>query len=143
MAKISPDFVWSDAWILLAISYADQPQGAELPEIVATADGINHAIPSATELDGALNRLLAAGLIRRHKDAIAVTAAGSTAVKKASGRRKSLYGTSEDLGKLLACPCCGPRLRSVRRRVTITRAHAKRAYDAYVSVPWAHHWRTL
>jgi hypothetical protein len=60
MSDIAPEFESSDAWILLAISFAGGDGAARLPEIIAAADYINHAIPTAGELDGALNRLPAA-----------------------------------------------------------------------------------
>jgi hypothetical protein len=70
-------------------------------------------------------------LIARQKEAFVMTEAGQDAVAKASRRRKSVLDIWDDLTKLLACPCCGPQLRSVRRRVTVTKVDAKQAYEAY------------
>jgi hypothetical protein len=54
-------FVWSDAWVLLALVYAAKPAPRE--GIRAAGDYINHAVMSDEELDGGLNKLLAAGLV--------------------------------------------------------------------------------
>jgi len=55
-------FQSSDAWIFLSLSKADE--GTTLRSLVATADWINHAIPTAAEIEGAVNRLSAAGLVK-------------------------------------------------------------------------------
>lgn len=54
------EFLWSDAWLLLAILYAQEP--ADRTETVAIGDWIQHAIFTDEELEGGLGRLLSAGL---------------------------------------------------------------------------------
>jgi hypothetical protein len=58
--RINPQFVSSDRWILLTIAWAGRGVPAALSAVIGMADAINHAIPIVEELDGALNRLLAA-----------------------------------------------------------------------------------
>lgn len=134
MVKITPQFVSSDSWILLAIGYCGQGNPVRLHEIIATADGINHAIPTADELDGALNRLLAADLIARQGDGFAMAEAGATMFSRVSKPRKPVLDVWDDLDKLIACPCCGPKLRAVRRQVSISKADVKKAYAAYIEM---------
>lgn len=64
--KISEPFVWSDAWILLAIIYTGS-QGCSPDNLIKIADYINHAIPTEEELDGAIARLTRARMIRESK----------------------------------------------------------------------------
>lgn len=56
-------FVWSDAWILLAIIYTGK-EGGDISTIIKVADYINHAVPSDKELKGALARLKRSGIIK-------------------------------------------------------------------------------
>ena len=93
---------------------------APLERILACADYINHAIPTLKELDGALNRLLAARFISHVRGRFALAKAGRAALSKVSKPRKSLLMVWRELDKLIACPCCGPKLRSVRRQVTVS-----------------------
>jgi hypothetical protein len=59
-------FVWSDAWILLAIIYASRPiPPATLEEIIAAGDYINHSIFTRGELETGLTRLIDAGHVTR------------------------------------------------------------------------------
>lgn len=58
-------FTHSDAWIYLCIPL-NKP-GIDRPSILAQADHINQAVPTAEELEGALQRGTAAGLIE-HQD---------------------------------------------------------------------------
>lgn len=52
-------FVWSDVWVLLALLYAAKPAPRE--RIRGAGDYINHAAMTDDELDGGLDRLMAAG----------------------------------------------------------------------------------
>jgi len=55
---------WSDAWLLLAIKYAQGNRpSAELEQIIAAGDGINHAIFTDAELHGGFARLAGGGFI--------------------------------------------------------------------------------
>ena len=59
----SPQWLWSDAWVLSAIMITDKDGGSTLTEVVAAADAINHAILMDSEVEPAVRRLLGAGLI--------------------------------------------------------------------------------
>lgn len=54
---------WSDAWILAAIYQCSKEKPANLVEILAAADFINHAVLNLEELQSGLSRLKNAGLI--------------------------------------------------------------------------------
>lgn len=52
----SQDWLWSGAWILAAIMTVDSEDGAELADVVAAADGINHAIVMDSEVEPAVRK---------------------------------------------------------------------------------------
>jgi hypothetical protein len=66
---------WSDAWIFVAVALSGSP--ASLSALIHTADAINHAIPTAAEVNGALDRLQAWGLVRLGPEGVSVTEAGT------------------------------------------------------------------
>jgi hypothetical protein len=66
-------FQHSDAWILLSIFLDDR--GSNLEELIAAADCINHAIPDHSEIEGAVNRALQAGIIELHEGRFRYTGA--------------------------------------------------------------------
>lgn len=75
---MSETWTMADAWVFAAIA-SDQPAAArELTEIIAIADGINHAILLEEEFTRAVGRLVAAGLIEAdaQRDRYRATAAG-------------------------------------------------------------------
>lgn len=55
-------WTFPDAWVLAALIGAGDR--ASLTDIIATADGYNHAIVTRAELRGAVRRLRAVGLVR-------------------------------------------------------------------------------
>jgi hypothetical protein len=63
MSKKQLQFVASDAWLLLAIILASGNDAADLSEIVAAGDGINHAIFTEDEMESGLYRLRSGGYI--------------------------------------------------------------------------------
>ncbi len=72
-----------DAWMFLAIAISPRdvnPVG--LSDLVAAADGVNHAIPREDELRGGINRLLHAGLVSERDSAFDLTDAGEAMFAK-------------------------------------------------------------
>ena len=63
-----------DAWLLAATSSA--AEGCTLTDLVATADGINHAVPSTAELADSLAHLIGSGMLLWHGDRLLLTPAG-------------------------------------------------------------------
>jgi hypothetical protein len=57
----SPAWEFSDAWFMTAVAIAKQP--CDLAEVVAAADGINHAILLDSEVEQAVARLSGSGLV--------------------------------------------------------------------------------
>ena len=61
MQQAHSQLVTSDAWLLLALIYAQEP--ADRERISRVGDGINHAPFTDEELEGGLQRLQAAGYV--------------------------------------------------------------------------------
>jgi len=64
MPKKKIQYQGADAWLLLAIVYANKSGEANLEGIIEVGDGINHAIFTAEELKGGISRLTSGGLIK-------------------------------------------------------------------------------
>jgi hypothetical protein len=62
--KTLSDYIWADAWFLLAVSYVS-PNGetAELSAVIGAADFINHAILTHREIESATHKLTRDGWI--------------------------------------------------------------------------------
>jgi hypothetical protein len=58
----------------------------KLRRIIGTADAINHAIPTETEVDGAVRRLSSAGLLGVRGDRMALTAEGRRLIRSVRGK---------------------------------------------------------
>ena len=88
----SGDWRMSDAWLLAASS--DTKQGAALTDLLATADGISHAIPTRDELASSLGALIGAGLVEVVDHRFRTTSAGRTIKRHWKG---GLFGWSTSI----------------------------------------------
>jgi hypothetical protein len=95
-------FLWSDAWLVMAICYAG-PRGsvASLESIIGVGDGINHAIFTLSELNGGLSRLQRAGLITVCENGFSMTPAGEKLVIPSSKKSVGLLKRMENICKQL------------------------------------------
>ena len=125
---IDPRFTPSDAWLFQALTLCRR-HPPTLLEWIFAADYLNHAIPTADELDGALNRLLAAGLVEQHADGLLVPDAIADAFDTFRRRRKrAIFEAAEAFLRQRTLPA------SVPRRVTIAPEHVRAAYEEYLSL---------
>jgi hypothetical protein len=63
-----------DAWLLVAIKYAEQNnKGASLIDVVATADYINHSVMTFSEFETGIKKFLAIGLIQEKENRLHTT----------------------------------------------------------------------
>jgi hypothetical protein len=84
----SPDPAWAlpDAVVLATARLSGTPDApAGLPALIANADAVFHFIPSADEIEGALSRLLGAGLVTVTDRGIFVERLGRELVARARG----------------------------------------------------------
>ena len=83
---VEPHWVLTDAVVLATARLSGTPQRpAGLPDLIANADAVFHLIPSAAEIEGALGRLLGAGLISVGELGIVVEQHGRELVARARG----------------------------------------------------------
>lgn len=95
-------YKWSDAWVLLAILYAGREQGADVADIVGGADGIEHAILTYGELQNALHKLAADGLVRYQNGRFSPTAAATDFFDRVSKKGRAVSADLEDVERFLA-----------------------------------------
>jgi len=96
---MNEQFIWSDAWILLAIIYADE--NGTRATISNIADGIDHNIPSQSELDGAFERLEKAGYIEASGEKYRATPAVIEAFEKTHTPRRAVHKELDEVKRFL------------------------------------------
>jgi hypothetical protein len=102
MKETTIQFWWSDAWLLLAIGLAaDTHSVASLASVIELADGIQHAIPSKDEMDGALGRLQRAGYVRHTREGVELLESGRLLVKRSNRVFRGLIDRQHALEKAL------------------------------------------
>ena len=125
---IDPRFTPSDAWMFLALTLCRR-HPPTLREWIFAADYLNHAIPTADELDGALNRLLAAGLVEQRADGLLVPDAIADAFDAFRRRRKrSVFEAAEAFLRQRTLPTTVP------HRVKIAPDDVRAACEEYLSL---------
>ena len=79
---------WNDAWIFVSSVIAERLErdramhaalpvtGASLADVLAAADFLHHSVPSRTELEESVRRLVGAGLLTIDDDLVGVAPAG-------------------------------------------------------------------
>jgi hypothetical protein len=81
-----PGWVLTDAVVLATARLSGTPAApAGLPELIANSDALFHLIPTAEELEGALGRLVGAGLVAVGELGISVEPLGREFVARAHG----------------------------------------------------------
>ena len=101
----NPSFIWTDAWIFASLntSAAEQP-GVALAELIATADYLNHAIPTLRELRSSLQTLHAHGLVEPREKKVALTPHGTTIYTKGLAKRGGLFSIVDNMLNALNSP---------------------------------------
>lgn len=121
---------WSDGWILMAIFLARKEENPTLAYVIATADAINHAIPTPTELSPAFTRLTNAGILRIENDQYRIEEKYLAEIEKAYRGRGGLFESANKGEKWLN------RLKQeikLTPKITVTEEDAEKAYNIYIS----------
>lgn len=130
--SLEPEWASSDAWILLATLYNRGSEQIALAHIIAAADFINHAVPTLEELHGAINRLLATGLLKTKRESFSIPEkALKLFAKVESSCTKRVLDQYEGLFQVMRCPCCGVKLKKVRWQFMLDATAFENAVDAY------------
>ncbi|HYH69570.1 MAG TPA: hypothetical protein VD866_33045 [Urbifossiella sp.] len=123
--RIATAFAPTDGVLFLALWWGGGRSGT-LKDVIHLHDFVNRSIPTADELDGGLNRLIAAGLIAERDGRFRVPAKVMRAYE--AFRRKRRRDRFTMAGEFVRV--AGP-LDAVPRRVRVTAADQARAYEEY------------
>ena len=88
-------WTWNDGWILMAIYLSGKDQGAELYEIIAAAEAINHSIPTAREISFAFTKFLRCGIVQENEGKYSIVSDYLSALKKAYEGRGGLFSSGD------------------------------------------------
>jgi hypothetical protein len=92
------DLSWNDAWIFASLS----ARGATtLPDLIARADMLNHAVPTPAEIRAALRALYREGLVTARRPPTALTALGRRIQTDGLARRGGLFSIVDNVLKSL------------------------------------------
>ena len=128
------EWSWSDGWLLMALLLAQGTKGARLCELIAAADLTNHAIPTARELSSALTKFARCRLVTASRGRYLLSPRHVPALWKAYEGRGGLFSSGDKGLKWLKRAALAP---AVKRRIPISDAQVKAAYDQYHSTIWS------
>jgi len=123
--RINPEFGPHDSVLFLALRWGGGRAGS-VADTIWMYDWVARDIPSAEDLDGGLNRLMAAGLLVERRGVFRIPA---KVVREFDVFRRRRRRGRFDMAEAFV-RAAGP-LEVVPRRVTIRRADQQRAYDEY------------
>ena len=101
MAVIKPQFTWSDTWLLMSISLADQNLGVSLGELISIGDYINHAIFTGPELRCGLAKLSYLGYVAEKESRFFLDGQAKEFCENRGKSRMSLLKRQAAFGKFL------------------------------------------
>ena len=123
--RIDPEFAPADGVLFLALWWG-AGRACALADVIGLYDFVNRGIPTAAELDGGLNRLLAAGLVTERAGAFRVPARVRRAFDAfRRRRRRDRFTMADEFVRRSGPP------EAVPRRVRVTPTNQRRAYDEY------------
>ncbi len=123
--RIDPTFAPTDGVLFLALWWGGG-RACALAGVVGLFDVVNHDIPTAAELDGGLNRLLAAGLIAERAGRFRVPASVLCAYDAfRRRRRRDRFTMAQEFVRAAVTRDVVPRC------VRVTRVDQARAYQEY------------
>lgn len=94
-------FTSTDTWVMLSLLFNRAKEGATLRDLIATADYINHAIPTYEELVHSLARLIQAGYAAKQADRYCAAPAIRSQYANTDRSRRSISESWEDVERFL------------------------------------------
>ena len=88
-------FLWSDAWLFLAIGYSNEKEASSLARVIGAADAIQHSVLTWEEVDGGLFRLGMAGYVTVRDEKVSLTQQGRAIIEGL--REKTVHGRQDEL----------------------------------------------
>jgi len=104
-SSMKPDasrFLWSDAWMFLAIGLANDKGPSSLARVIGAADAIQHAVMTWEEVDGGLFRLGKAGYVEVRDGKVSLTQKGRTIFEGL--RAKTIIERQQELSIAIGAP---------------------------------------
>lgn len=98
------NFLWSDAWLLLATGSTAQTEPAQIASVIAMGDAIEHAVFTKEELNGGIGRLQRAAYIEYTPAGLALTPQGRQLLEHASRAGATLSAQLRALRVQLGAP---------------------------------------
>jgi hypothetical protein len=131
---VAAQWMMSDAWVFSSIDGTGPDDGYTLAQVIAKADGINHAILTEAEFTQAVARLVAAGLIGAQAEADRYwhTEAGRVLYRQRM-KRRGLFGWIDAIPPVLRRRG-EPRTKHGPCRLALSIAHARNT--AARRTPW-------
>ena len=97
---------WADIWVLRAIKMCTERGKYDLTEVIAIADGINHAILTSEEFNNGVYRLKEHELISQNDKALELTQSAHALFEK--HQKKGIHKQGEAIEKELGVVRYGP-----------------------------------
>jgi len=95
-------FLWSDAWLFLAIGYSNDKGASSLARVIGAADAIQHAVLTWEEVDGGLFRLGMAGYVSVRDEKVNLTEQGRAILEGL--REKTVLKRQDELSIAIGAP---------------------------------------
>lgn len=88
-------FLWSDAWLFLAIGYSNAKGESSLARVIGVADAIQHSVLTWEEVDGGLFRLGKANYVAVRDGKVSLTQQGRLIVERL--QEKAVHKRQDEL----------------------------------------------
>jgi len=134
-------FLWSDAWLFLAIGYANDKGPSSLARVIGAADGIQHSVLTWEEVDGGLFRLGVAGYVIVRDEKVSLTQQGRAILEGL--REKTVFKRQDELSVAIGAPSWTGHDPAGARDHDQPQIIDQRTYQAAVSQYTKHPGRTL
>lgn len=89
------------SWIFLAVDLASQNSPAGIKEISQVGDGINHAVPTSTELHESIKWLLNKNFILKVRSKYTLTEFGTKTISDSKNKSNQLFKIWENIQKCI------------------------------------------
>lgn len=141
MTPETSHFRWSDAWLFLAIGYANEKGESSLARVIGVADAIQHSVLNWEEVDGGLFRLGAAGYVIVRGGKVSLTQQGRTVLEGL--QKKTVLDRQDELTSAIGAPPWTAHDPTGARDPDQPQIIAREEYQAAVSQYTRHPARTL
>lgn len=121
---------WTDGWILMSTFLTHRSEGVRLHEVIAVADGINHAIPTAKELSRSFTKLVRSEVIQITEGRFQIREEHLPEIEKAYQRRGGLFESATKGEKWLRSLHLTS---SSKHKVVISEEEVSIAYEEYIA----------